>query len=261
MAAALLMMNMHGAVCASDRDRTIFRYSDKIPFAIMVDPTSELQWEDIMIEYQSKNTISNKMLFEDCAKDFRSFLEERLKQEGINKLKKENNKKAICVGYDPDYLFPRAAILSFVVTNKNMMVYNDPKEISPHDSVFHMHFGNCPNIRILLGGMSEDIVEKTKKYLVLKLEDIMGNKAAAIGLAERYSDVIDEEFDNLQNDPKVTSAISDFTIKDMVSMAENLIETEGLLSSDDPAISPTREIGIVTLAEGFVWIKHSLFGA
>ena len=89
----------------------------------------------------------------------------------------------------------------------------------------------------------------------------MGNKAAAIGLAERYSDVIDEEFDNLQNDPKVTSAISDFTIKDMVSMAENLIETEGLLSSEDPTISPTREIGIVTLAEGFVWIKHSLFGA
>lgn len=34
MAAALLMMNMHGAVCASDRDRTIFRYSEKIPFAI-----------------------------------------------------------------------------------------------------------------------------------------------------------------------------------------------------------------------------------
>lgn len=34
MAAAILMMNMHGAVCASSRNRTIFRYSEKIPFAI-----------------------------------------------------------------------------------------------------------------------------------------------------------------------------------------------------------------------------------
>ena len=53
MAAALLMMNMHGAVCASDRDRTIFRYSEKIPFAIMVDPRSELPWEEIFIAFQA----------------------------------------------------------------------------------------------------------------------------------------------------------------------------------------------------------------
>ena len=32
MAAAILMMNMHGAVCASSRDRTIFRYSEKDSF-------------------------------------------------------------------------------------------------------------------------------------------------------------------------------------------------------------------------------------
>ena len=49
MAAALLMMNMHGAVMAADKDLTIFRYSDKVPFAIMVDPTSRFQWEDIIM--------------------------------------------------------------------------------------------------------------------------------------------------------------------------------------------------------------------
>lgn len=38
MAAALLMMNMQGAVMAADKDQTIFRYSDKVPFALMTNP-------------------------------------------------------------------------------------------------------------------------------------------------------------------------------------------------------------------------------
>ena len=46
MAAALLMMNMQGAVMAADKDLTIFRYSDKIPFALLTDPTSNLPWAD-----------------------------------------------------------------------------------------------------------------------------------------------------------------------------------------------------------------------
>ena len=47
MAAAILMMNMQGAVMAADKDLTIFRYSDKVPFALMTDPKSPLPWEDI----------------------------------------------------------------------------------------------------------------------------------------------------------------------------------------------------------------------
>ena len=60
MAAAILMMNMHGAVCASNCDRTIFRYSEKLPFAIMVDPTSELRWDDIIRVYQAKKSLSKE---------------------------------------------------------------------------------------------------------------------------------------------------------------------------------------------------------
>lgn len=89
----------------------------------------------------------------------------------------------------------------------------------------------------------------------------MGNKDAAAGLIEGDRNSIAKMFTEIQEDAKVTQVVSDFTIKDMVSMAENLIETEGLLGSNDSIISPTREIGIVTLAEGFVYIKHSLYGA
>ena len=113
----------------------------------------------------------------------------------------------------------------------------------------------------MLGGVSEDIIRKMKMLLQSTLGNIMENKAEAVGLIEGDRNYISKMFSELQVDPKVTQAISDFTIKDMVSMAENLIETEGLLSSADTPVSPTREIGIVTLAEGFVYIKHCLYGA
>ena len=77
MAAAILMMNMHGAVCASDRDRTIFRYSEKVPFAIMVDPTSELRWDDIIMEYQTKKTLTQENTFEECVNDFYYYLKDK----------------------------------------------------------------------------------------------------------------------------------------------------------------------------------------
>ena len=90
---------------------------------------------------------------------------------------------------------------------------------------------------------------------------------------KRYIDIRNQEvilgynyLENIFNKTQATEErigkdVSCFTIKDMVSMAENLIETEGLQNSDGTTISAVREIGVVTLAEGFKWIKHSLYGA
>ena len=61
MAAAILMMNMQGAVMAADKDSTIFRYSDKVPFALMVNPNSKLPWADIWNEFRILNTFFHNM--------------------------------------------------------------------------------------------------------------------------------------------------------------------------------------------------------
>lgn len=261
MAAAILMMNMHGAVCASSRDRTIFRYSEKIPFAIMVDPTSELRWDDIIRVYQAKKSLSKESTFEECVNDFYYYLKDKLSQADKGVQIKEDKKKIVCVGYEPKEMFPRAAVINVSATEKNFNIFKNSTEISPRESVFQIYLGNCENIHILLGGVSEDIMGKMNTLLQKTLGDIMGNMDAAVGLIEGDRNYVSKMFTDLQIDPKVTQAIADFTIKDMVSMAENLIETEGLLSSGDSPISPTREIGITTLAEGFVYIKHSLYGA
>lgn len=261
MAAAILMMNMHGAVCASSHDRTIFRYSEKIPFAIMVDPTSELRWDDIIMTYQAKKSLTQENTFEECVNDFYYYLKDELSHADKDTQAKENKKKIVCVGYEPKEMFPRAAVINISATDNGFNIFKNFVEISSRNSVFQIHLGNCENIRILSGGVSEDIVSKMNTLLYKTLGNIMGNMDAAAGLIDRDRNSIAKMFAEIQIDSKVTQAISDFTIKDMVSMAENLIETEGLLSSTTSHVSPTREIGIVALAEGFVYIKHSLYGA
>ena len=261
MAAAILMMNMHGAVCASSRNHTIFRYSEKIPFAIMVDPTSELRWDDIIMAYQDKKSLTQENTFDESVKDFYYYLKEALSHVDKDIMAKENKKLIVCVGYEPKEMFPRAEVINIAANEKGFNIFKNTYEISSKETVFQIHLGNCENIRILSGGVSEDIVNKMGALLHKTLANLMGNTDAATCLIEGDRNSIAKMFTEIQEDPKVTQAVSEFTIKDMVSMAENLIETEGLLGSNDSIISPTREIGIVTLAEGFVYIKHSLYGA
>ena len=264
MAAAILMMNMHGAVMAADKDLTIFRYSEKVPFAIMVDPRSRLQWEDTILSYQSKKSIDSESSFCHCVKDFAEYLTEifNSKDQGVRDY--ECDKKVICVGIGSKAMFPQVAILTMQPDGYGIKMKDDDiREINLQNPVFHLHLGDCPNIRILFGGMSDDIKGELVQLCANELVAILGSPEEAVELINNNYDDFFDSFDRILNDPQVTSAIADFTIKDMVAMAENLIDTESLqhLGSDGHQSSKTCEIGIVTLAEGFKWIKHRLYGA
>lgn len=263
MAAAILMMNMHGAVMAADKDLTIFRYSDSVPFAIMVDPTSRLEWEDIVLRYQSKNSINSRTSFQYCAEDFAAYLTDFINREGQTVVDDECDKRVICVGYDNKTMFPLAAILTMQGNENGIRMQADLHKIDLENPVFHLYLGNCANIRILFGGMCDGLKDELVQLCVNELGDVLGNSEVATELLSRYYDDFSNRFDKIQNDPQVTSAISDFTIKDMVAMAENLVDTESLqqLGRDGYHSSTTCEIGIVAMAEGFIWIKHSLYGA
>ena len=226
----------------------------------MVDPRSELPWEEIIMEYQAKRSISHEMSFKDCATNFREYLTDLLKSKDNETQKNESDRQVICIGYDSHSIFPKASIITTAITARGFMT-NHLVEIGNNSkSVFLQTLGNCENIRILLGGMSDDLSQKIRELFFNKISDIVGEKDSARFIND-FGNYIKEQLDLMQEDTKVLDAISLFTIQDMVKMAENLIETEGLLNSDSSSISPTREIGIVTLAEGFVYIKHSLYGA
>ena len=258
------MMNMHGAVMAADKDLTIFRNSEEVPFAIMVDPKSHLQWEDTILDFQSKKSIDSKTTFRHCVKDFAHYLTDIFNSKDQAVREYEIDKKVICVGFDSTAMFPQAATLTMQPTDENSVeMHDDIREISMENPVYHLYLGDCPNISILFGGMSDDIKDELIQLCVDELATILGSREEAVQLISNNYDNFFDSFDRILNDPQVTNAISDFTIKDMVAMAENLVDTESLQNSDldGHLSSKTSEIGIVTLAEGFKWIKHSLYGA
>jgi hypothetical protein len=60
------------------------------------------------------------------------------------------------------------------------------------------------------------------------------------------------------------TAITSYHIEDMVRMSEKLLDAEAQLEHLQNPLMPlteTKEIATMTLAEGFRWIKHSLYGA
>ena len=74
MAAAILMMNMQGAVMAADKDSTIFRYSNDVPFAIMADPCSNLPWSDIWEEFRVSSPFTGTTSFHERVEAITLFL-------------------------------------------------------------------------------------------------------------------------------------------------------------------------------------------
>ena len=123
------MMNMHGAVCASDRDMTILRYKDWVPFAIMVDPNSELPWEDIFDKFRVKHPD----LTEDYVGTFKEYLEDYLPEYGDISAKDE---KVFCIFYDKEKLFVAAKRLDIQVRKNFVKIkaitYNLTQTLEPY---------------------------------------------------------------------------------------------------------------------------------
>lgn len=215
------------------------------------------------MNYQSKKSINSEFSFKDFAEDFAKYLTNIFNSEGQNVINEEYDKKVICIGFDCKSMFPKVSILTMQEDDNGIKMATVPHEISINNPVFHQYLGRCPNIRILTGGMADDIKEQLFQLFVTELKSVIGNDKVANELVSQGYDNLNDYFDMIQNDSQVTSAISDFTVKDMVAMAENLIDTESLQYSsiENCKPSPTCEIGVVTMAEGFKWIKHSLYGA
>lgn len=107
MAAAILMMNMQGAVMAADKDQTIFRYSDEVPFALMTEPKSKLPWEDIWEGFRAENTLAELNTFKQRSDAFAQFTSKYLADHpDLLYYDSELTYNTICVGYEPEICSP-----------------------------------------------------------------------------------------------------------------------------------------------------------
>lgn len=271
MAAAILMMNMQGAVMAADKDLTIFRYSDKVSFALMTDPKSPLPWEDIWNEFRISTDVIDNYVSE-----FINYLRKAL----LQYVRFTLNENLFCISYDTDAIFPHAEHLIIKTDGVDISVDLGTASavITPQTAVYYNWLGDFVHMGSLLGENLfsienvirpeySQIVDDFKNYLLQTTDDEaqrdkIESYLSLIDFDQKYMDVFSSVAKEQQK--KLEDAISSYHIEDMVRMSEHLIDAEGQFSNlenNSKQIACTREIATMTLAEGFRWIKHSLYGA
>lgn len=272
MAAALLMMNMQGAVMAADKDQTIFRYSDKVPFALIINPNNHATCREVW------ETLWNKFRLMDIKEEiysisFINYLKDALPK--YQKLPSDfSNETFFLVWYQTGHIFPEAKAYQLTIDNAKITVNetDEASEISTGHPYSVYRIGSFDHMNRLFDGDISDkekvIQEKVSSFIEdfnpqnispinkllvsIKLEDI---KPQIQSLIQKYKQ---KRMDG------IAKAICSSHIEDMIRMAENVIDAEGQqhkLQHPEEALESTKEIATMTLAEGFRWIKHSLYGA
>ena len=281
MAAAILMMNMQGAVMAADKDQTIFRYSDKVPFALMINPDTNIKckqfWENVWNGFRRSDIDGDDYMI-----SFIEYLVDTISE--TKELPDEFvDEKFILVQYQKNRIFPEAKEYHYQMDNDGSF---DVEETDNSTSISTGHpigihrLGSFEHTSRLIDGeisdqkdalwrkfqdMREDLIDTLKQ--AVNNED--KRRVNSIRLLDSYSNS-NERFVKLihsfiaKQENGIVKAISCSHIEDMVRMAENLINAEAQqyhLQHPEEPLESTREIATMTLAESFRWIKHSLYGA
>ncbi len=281
MAAAILMMNMQGAVMAADKDQTIFRYSDKVPFALMINPDTNIKckqfWENVWNGFRRSDIDGDDYLI-----SFIQYLEDAI-SETMELPDGFVDEKFILIRYQKDQIFPEAKEYHYKKMDDDLF------DLAETDNSTSISIGNPVGIlrlglfehtsRLIDGEISDQKDALWRKFQDMR-EDLIDTLKQAVNnedkrrvnsirlldsyynSTKRFEEVVNSFIVKRKNG--IVKAISCSHIEDMVRMVENLIDAEAQqyhLQHPEEPLESTREIATMTLAESFRWIKHSLYGA
>lgn len=277
----LAIYNQSGIACASDTDNTIYRLSKEEPVAIAICPYSPIPWECIITQYLRKGEPEHHKTLEEYARDFETFFQQFHADKAWNKLG-INELNLIFLGYGQDEIYPSVCDIQIEVdeeTEKMKLGEIGIKQInlSRDENAGYNWNGNFERLASILFGATEQV----KDFATEKQFDLF--HAYKQRVIEKFKGTQYEEYVNkcLSNYPEeiavpkpVTKAttkaferayegISTFSIEELVSTAETLVNANvrllHLKEGGKGLLGHTREIAVLTRAEGFTWIKHSLF--
>lgn len=277
----LAIYNQSGIACASDTDNTIYRLSKEEPVAIAICPYSPIPWECIITQYLRKGEPEHHKTLEEYARDFETFFQQFHADKAWNKLG-INELNLIFLGYGQDEIYPSVCDIQIEVdeeTEKMKLGEIGIKQInlSRDENAGYNRNGNFERLASILFGATEQV----KDFATEKQFDLF--HAYKQRVIEKFKGTQYEEYVNkcLSNYPEeiavpkpVTKAttkaferayegISTFSIEELVSTAETLVNANvrllHLKEGGKGLLGHTREIAVLTRAEGFTWIKHSLF--
>jgi hypothetical protein len=275
----IALSNKSGIACASDRDHTIYQLSKKLPLALAVSPSSPIPWNRIIEQYKLTGGPEEKKEFSDYATHFLSFLS-TIPVDKSWKINSNDSSKLLFMGYGKDDLFPCIYEVSIIVKT-DKIIYEE--RISNLKKIAHGHtadisiIGNVNGVSTLIWGANNDTRLTIPAYLSCHFETYK-NRVIEKFKDSEFADYVNKKlelFDDLEyafdhtdfikNDMelKVLSGIDSFSIEDLVTASETLVNAEvrlkHLFSGGKEDLHVSKEIAVITRTEGVTWIKHSLF--
>lgn len=275
----IAISNMSGIACASDTDHTVYQLSKTLPLAVAVNSYSPFPWDTIINNYKRLGEPEEKENFEDYAKDFEEFLSSIPVTEDYPNLSIDDS-KIIFIGYGKEDLFPHIYDTCISLTNGKWSFDLDRSESFKvsHQEYSHINFlGNLDSVYTLIWGATRDVNDillenHLKTFYIYKkrvLEKFKGTEFEAFVTkkfeaydAKQYFMMKMREAIN-KTYASVLDGIETFSVEDMVIAAETIVNAEvrldHLSSGCKTPLNTTREIAVITRAEGLTWIKHSLY--
>ena len=275
----IAILNTAGIACASDTDHTIYQLSKSFPLAVAVNSYSRIPWDTIINKYKRLGEPEEKENFEDYAKDFETFLSSiPFTVDYLAPSIADSN--IIFMGYGKDDIFPQIYYTCISITNGKWSFDTDLTvsfKIS-HEEYAHINFlGDLEEVSTLIWGANHDVKDilvenHLKTFNIYKkrvLDKFKGTEYEAFVTKKLEADDARKEFMMEMYEAidktykRVIDGIETFSVEDMVMAAENIVNAEvrlkHLSSGCKAPLNTTREIAVITRAEGLTWIKHSLY--
>lgn len=270
--------NNAGAVFASDTPGCIFPLYDGIPVCIGIgSKEDELipQWAGIMQKFHETRNVTPEDDFSVYVTVFMIFL----KSSGVNVGNGEGLNLTFC-GYGDNDIFLKYRSISIVPDGNGSFIENDYYEVDldqmRNDTAFGVT-GEEDEIVNIIRGVSLDFEQQfvdlyakyARKYKrrLVEAAKKTGNEDIIQVAKSQDPDMNAEYFHDAlrrsiadDNERKFIAAVRSFNMEDLIAMSENLVNvsgTQNFYRGNHSEQHFTREIAIVTRAEGFVWIKRA----
>lgn len=263
--------NVKGCVFASDRPGAILPFPGGIPGALALgskDPAAADQWLPFIQSFLDVGLTDRKGQFLDYSLAFCDFIRDR------ELMTPDIEADVVLQGYGEDEMFPSVARFTL---GKGLLPISQTTTFHPHGAQSsYQVVGDGEDILTLIRGVaSEDeawyaeemrrTARKLKKRMLAKAMETGDADAVRTVKKIRIADVVDRFTARLST--AVTNgaltpfqiAVESFNMDDLIAMAEQLVDVSGTMQhfrEGKSGYALTRTIGIVTRAEGFVWIKQ-----
>lgn len=270
--------NLRGAVLATDAPMTVFPLGANATVALAIANPGAFSidfWKQVLDRFNTTLTDNPP------SSTLRSYLDAFSQYVTDDKDLKEANYEGtfeiVFAGYGSEDIFPSYLYCSFSFDKGSLKGETLQSGSVDFDKQSWIRaYGNCEEIDSFLSGIADSLestfVQKYTECAVLLKERLLkaiqaaGGKRKAQALVKQLDiDVLTENYRNRLKDYKLDHyvqslniGVAGFNMDELIKMCEDLVNLAGIqrhFRERQEAIDKTKELAILTRAEGFVWIK------